>query len=65
MTVKPHVDAVDVEGVITHRQNAGFLVVLELRQANGAFEWGEMGGFGGGVNNSRDCFNDRRIQTFA
>lgn len=63
MTIKPHVDAINVEGVITLRQNAGFLVVLELGQANGAFKWREMIGFGG-VNKSRDRFNDRRIQTF-
>ena len=63
VTIKPHVDAVNMEGVITPGQNAGFLIVLEIRQANGAFEWREMAGFGG-VNKSGDCFNDRRIQTF-
>lgn len=62
MTIKPHVDTVNVEGVIALRQYAGFLVILEFRQANGAFQRREITCFSG-VNNSRDRSNDGRIQT--
>lgn len=65
MSIKPHVDTVNVEGMVAIGQNAGFLVVFELGQANGASKWSQIAGLGYvRVNKGGDCFNDRKVQTF-
>ncbi|PPD69934.1 hypothetical protein GOBAR_DD33192 [Gossypium barbadense] len=61
VSIKPHVDAVNVEGLVTIRQNAGYLIVFELGQVNGTSKWSEIAGLGYvRVNKGGDCFNDRK-----
>ncbi|MFQ6644193.1 hypothetical protein Gotur_017909, partial [Gossypium turneri] len=50
---------------VTIRQNAGFVIVFKLGQANGTSKWSEIAGLGYvRVNKGGDCFNDRKVQNF-
>lgn len=59
MRVKPHVDAADMETVVTLGKTTALLVLLKLRQADGAF--GQIRVGAGGVDEDRERFENRRV----
>ena len=59
--MKPHVDAADMEAVVTLRKATTLLVLLKLRQANGAFRHIRVGL--GGVHERRERLENRSVET--
>ena len=59
--MKPHVDAADMEAVVTLRKTTTLLVLLKLRQANGAFRHIRVGL--GGVHERRERLENRSVET--
>ena len=62
MRAEPDVDAMGMESVVTVRKETAFVVVFELRQANGAFHRGTLGS--GGVYEGWKRFENGRLKSF-